>query len=1581
MRKRITSLLLTLMLMLTLIPTGLHTTAGAYLPAPNPNTPHTNNGWVEIYGPYSVIALREYLKDKNNTWYMRLTGNLSLTDEDFYTLAVNGTKYLDLNGYTIDVDTGKKTIEDDMFHVSKDATLVVCDSRGGGRIHYDGRLSMVVGCESNGYSKWRRMRHLFDVEGTMILNGGELDGGRSKEVWVTYSHEADGDGRYTGYARQQLYADGIKVRGNGSLLMNGGSVCGRGKSQAAIRAKDNATVLINGGRVLGFGEADALKVRDKASITIRSGYFETRKIDKEHCGQHDYVIAGSDSHYVYQNGTYGDVGVTGGYCYPGAKLSTGSHSASVTPPSNVKSTYVQLARPKTNIYNPNIENSGTVRLTGYTPYYTEDNSWGKLFEQQYLGTAGTGYTPYYTFAIYDRNGKRVSDEITDVFAPGTQPSRSVSIADFKNKNGGTLALEWLKPYTLRCTVYEFWSTTQDYTASYYSTWNFMQDIVDMRFVTLNTAVEQAESSRGDMANFKVTPSVDNSPNASYIQNVGGGSVHYVYFVNGSVEVADRGPMGGTGLYKNLREGEQRLRCEYEFASNGIPYTIEKEQRVYVFPRVYASTDSGKNYSWREKDEVVCPEKENGALDYVYLRPYTSTSYLTSAGRTTNDYVWQYRSDGEWKDVIVTSTGTGYQQSSNVPGVWINSADGKLATYRSGDYRVMMNFKNVKSYSAAPITVLGRDFDAGTHEVSLTASKNSTEYNVSGCTLTAKFNLGGANWDNSFKADVILQREGVPDGAWGTTVVWPGNEFTCITLYKGNFTQTGNRVFFDSEGTATFDLTRMNIFGNVTDTERIVPGTYRFVLKVPYTKDGKTKYVYSAPCVIQVDKRATGVDIMLAGENLTNGGGTSPSNNTPRCTMPGDQSSIQFSWRLRDADASIPKSPTIKWSIYNGLDLATFDQNTGRLTAKKPGTVTVRLSCSGSGSSFDRYVKVDIPIEGFLVGQPDFGAAAAAGRDYGSVTLPITHVRSFGGSWVENTNSKYMSGTVIGVEGQHVSDGGTYVFGRTSDTVMYNDKFVAKFEIKPKDGYQFILYTTYQSSSHWEMQANSKMIQCNVPGETAMDTALLKGYTEVDRYYNGSGITPANAGLLYPYEELCLKDPTGTVYLDTVFITTDEPKEGDRRYGGDIPQNTNYRNNMLNVRINTIEGFETAGGYPVLSSTSRVSKVPGELVGTGTAYAPVQHADMQSALLSQNPNYPDSWMSVLYDGTNPRTDQDLMRILYAPGTYVSELTINSSVAADGTRYCFAPNVSLVINGHRVQLLYPSDNGTFSPADVESDEYGYQFLGYTPSQLKATYYIVADENPAYNTATVQVAPPETGEQPATASDAAVTGVTYTGDSTEIANHGVYVRRLTWFLDENGNGRLDDGEECTAEHGLSADGTFLGGAVYSAYIELAVTEGMGRLNNEAFTLKVNALEVPISTTAAKGVCTFGQTEVLGYAVTGQVTSYNPTQPVQVKLMQGSVEAYEANLTTVSQGNGKITQTFSFGEVAPGTYDLVFIKEAHLQYKITGVKVLNGAVDLTQHANAKIKMVNMIVGDVNGNGVVDGVDLGIIWNAKHYG
>lgn len=1573
MRKRITSLFLTLVLMLTLIPTGLTTTAEAYLPTPNPNTPHSNNGWVELNGPLGVAALKEYLKDENNTWYMRLTGNISLDDDSFEGITVKGTKYLDLNGYSVDVnrDGGKELT---LFEVPEGSTIVVCDSRGGGRIHYDGYLDMDQSCNSEGGQvKFRAIRNLFHVEGTMILNGGELDGGRSKQVWVTYSHAAGSADYYTGYVRQQLYATGIDVDG-GTLIMNGGSVCGRGDYRDAIYAWNSGTVVINGGRILGLGGANALRCRDyqPPSVSIRGGYFETRKIDKEHCGRYPGA-AHSSPHYVYEEGRYGDVNVKEEHLYPGAKLSTGSHSATVSPPTNVKTNYVKLATTNSNIYNPNIEGSGTVRLNGYAnPYYTEDTSWGKLFAQQYLGTTGTGYTPYYIFAIYDKDGKRVSDEIVDVFTPGTQPGRTVKVSDFKAKGGGELKLDFLKPYTLRCTVSETLSTTQEYTASYYNEWSFMKDVVDMSGITIDGEVWQADSSDGDTADFIMRPTVTNSTNFSHINSLDYGNFRFIYYVDGQevteaekdihiTSGANESTITGWGqsFFASLPEGEQSLRCEFDFESNGIPYNLGMTRKVYVFPRIYATAFGMGDYAMCENDTVTCP-KSGSSYHYAYLRPYTNKSFLTNAGKSVNSYVWQYRDGSEWKNITVKGSGSDYL-ATNVSGVTINEGDGTLRTYRSGDYRVMMNHKNVTSYSAAPITVVGRTYDASAREVSLTANKDSTVYNETGCTLTAKFNLNDANWESTFIAEVVLQRDGVPEGAWkGLDLFNNGKEVKCQDLHYG-YSNGNNRILFDSTGKATFDLTQMKKLANLGDAE-FVPGTYRFMLKVPYKENGVKKYIYSAPCTIQIDKRATGVDVMVGSENITNGGGTTAAS-APSYTMPGNTNILQLGYQPVQPNATIPSSPTVKWYVESDREIATIEESTGKLTAHSPGTALVRMDFSGSGLNYTRYVKVIIPIEGFRMGEPNFGAAAAGGKTYETVEMPITSVRCYNGTWVENTNNKYMSAVVIAVKGQSTGVGS--IINQLTDTVQYNDKFTATFEIKPKEGYQFVLYTSYISGDSWYKKANSKVIQCSIPGDSSLDSAIFKGCEEGGEYYNGSYVTPANATLYYAYEEPCLKDPTGgTIYLNTVFLTTDEPMEGDPRYGGTLPSSN--RNDMLNVRINTIENIFTAGGYPVLSSKSKVSKVP-DVTGTGTAYAPVLYADKDSATSAENPG---SWYNVLYDGSNPRPDADLMRQRYEAGTYISELVITAGVAADGTKYYFEPNTALVINGYKVQLLYPSDNGTFSQADVYDDVYGYQFLGYSPGELRATYYIVSDRQPAYNTATVTLAAPVTGEKAAVASDAIVTGVTRTGESEEIVNHGVYVRRLTWFIDANGNGQLDENEECTPENGLTADGRFLGGKTYSVYFELAVTEGMGRLNNEAFTLKVNDLEVPINTTAAQGVYTFPETEIVGYGVSGNVESFNSdTDPVTIQLIeQGASEAaYEVQVSGGTQSGNKFTAPYAFSDVPTGTYTMRVIKQNHVTREYT---ITVGTEAVTQ--DVKI----WLLGDVNGDGMINAKDKKVIYN-----
>ena len=118
----------------------------------------------------------------------------------------------------------------------------------------------------------------------------------------------------------------------------------------------------------------------------------------------------------------------------------------------------------------------------------------------------------------------------------------------------------------------------------------------------------------------------------------------------------------------------------------------------------------------------------------------------------------------------------------------------------------------------------------------------------------------------------------------------------------------------------------------------------------------------------------------------------------------------------------------------------------------------------------------------------------------------------------------------------------------------------------------------------------------------------------------------------------------------------------------------------------------------------------------------------------------------------------------------------------------------------------------------------------------------------------------------------------------------------------------------------------------------------------------------------------EPTGYTVSGAVTSYNAAAAPQVKLVQGSVEAYEATLDSGTASGAQVTHSFTFSGVVNGTYDLVIIKAAHLTYTLRGVVVRDGNVDLSG------RDITMPVGDLNGDGIIDVSDLNIIWNASNY-
>ena len=120
-------------------------------------------------------------------------------------------------------------------------------------------------------------------------------------------------------------------------------------------------------------------------------------------------------------------------------------------------------------------------------------------------------------------------------------------------------------------------------------------------------------------------------------------------------------------------------------------------------------------------------------------------------------------------------------------------------------------------------------------------------------------------------------------------------------------------------------------------------------------------------------------------------------------------------------------------------------------------------------------------------------------------------------------------------------------------------------------------------------------------------------------------------------------------------------------------------------------------------------------------------------------------------------------------------------------------------------------------------------------------------------------------------------------------------------------------------------------------------------------------------------------GTAVSGRITSYNPTNDTLVELILGGATVASTTIPAV-EGEGAITQTFVISDIAPGTYDLKITKDCHLEYLITGVVVESGILDLTQNDDPEIANITLLAGDVNGDKVIDIKDVILLTSSLTY-
>ena len=286
--------------------------------------------------------------------YVRLNTDISVSGDYGYGIAVKGKKVLDLNGHKLSIKLGKGegySGRQTAISISSGATLMIIDSKGGGKIFGDTWICDPV---DMGYN--RAATDLIYNKGTLIIHmpNGEIETGRSKKQWVTAAAE-DGEypdiayARYSGYIRGQANGTAIIGTKNSKTVLVSGRVIGQGfykfgtdawnhdtPSEKCAAIETKGKFIMYGGEILGSGGADALRAYGgKNNTIVYSGKFRVKSLDK-------MAIAAYKAYTPRPNFTK-----ECGYGYPisgernfaiGSEIIVGDHETTVRPKSETETT-------------------------------------------------------------------------------------------------------------------------------------------------------------------------------------------------------------------------------------------------------------------------------------------------------------------------------------------------------------------------------------------------------------------------------------------------------------------------------------------------------------------------------------------------------------------------------------------------------------------------------------------------------------------------------------------------------------------------------------------------------------------------------------------------------------------------------------------------------------------------------------------------------------------------------------------------------------------------------------------------------------------------------------------------------------------------------------------------------------------------------------------------------------------------------------------------------------------------------------------------------------------------------------------
>lgn len=1537
-RSKILSLLLALLMLVGMVPFSVIPAMAAgfgdvqvtssYAYDPNPKWVEINNAKGNYKGISALKSLMGTTGPGYRNKYIRLTSDLEYVGDDDFNLLmeVNECVHLDLNGHKLiyGVDN-KKGGSKPLITVIGGSELHIYDSQnGGGYIHYEGKLDSKTAYVN------RSLIHVEDG-GKLFVNGGELEAGRSKKIYGTWNESYHVDSQrdtwqdidiWTGNIRHLITGSAIVLQPGSECVINGGEFYGRGDydgHSAAIRARD-AKLIINGGYFKGFSGADALWIDiydTTGTYIINGGEFDTHKNDRL-MRNDDGLWANKGEFYfgIYGYAIKNKQKVT---FNPGADVAisgTGGNKGRQTIKVTPKPTGVKLTPTDWDTFSFGYSGLGsnerilTLDAASYTPHYKGQEYW---LNQDY-----SNKSYYYVAAIwqiFDMDGQPVSEEIVKTGDNFDELDKSVDMRTFQRVEGtGAPQLENGHQYDVRCQLMESWfgydkktAVRKDDTTFRFYASNFDQSHIKFGITGVRQDMNASEFTL-EVKGEDITPHYSTSiSDRSYTFGYQSGDEFLPLASGGSALASEwvtlRGLPGGKQTIVGCMEG-------VDFT--GMRHKFYARQEVFVMPNIqFMLTDT--YYRSYPNDRLELPSEGKT----VWLRSPTDEQ-LREIGMTPSSVRWEMlnQNTGKWEIL----------SGNNTPGIQEGWGNLQLIDGRSGTYRASVEFNGQRWYSPAAV-VEGKDYSASQKlEVTSDCQSMEVDKNNSAIFTYAPVHNSG-DWGVRWYPGVIVYKDNVPKAFYDAMYAWSGNE----KLPDGGVLVSMNK---NGKGQDPTDCKLFSATAILRNRDAMVPGNYTFIPCVKVELAGGVyapDLVKANPINLRVNKRVTSMDIAINGENLTNGV-EHTQNNAPVYTMSESVNKVSISAINNPGNANIPGSngADISWSSSN-RNIA--EVKGGQLYAYRPGTVVITMTYKGKlvnkngvqeTINFTRRIKVTVPIAEVKIDEPNW--KNSLNLMYSQVKLNGLQVRSYNGEW--QSGNGYVENTVTRIARYE----GDYGWDPSEKRVLYNDNYYITFHLKPKTGYQFPLRATTLSGEGL-YRANTATIRTNRVGSSDMNTADKFGYWASGEWNPNTLQTPSVCGIVISYQMELLREPN-TVYVDLVAIETAEPREGDLRYAGEVPDDLTgwHPNDVMGVRVLTLSGETTQDGSPLLASSSNVFKISTPLLGSGTPYTPL--ADGEA---TNNGNSFEGF-TVFRDEENNLSREKLENARYEAATYAHELGIYlANQSAAGTKYYFSPDVRVLVNGHEVQLIDSLGNP-----------------GYNGDSLELGYYFVSDPRPSLINGTIEgLNAPVTGAVAQTADDLTVTGK----DSAGEASDKMYVSGLIWFIDANENGVLDEGERCAPENGFTQDGRFMGGKKYSAFVTLAVEAEDGRIDNTAFTLKLDGIDTPLSTSQAHGVYTFPETEIVGYTVSGTATSFNSdTDEVIIQLTES--DAAEASYEAVVKGN---TASYSIADVPAGTYTMKVMKKNHVTREYT---VTVGSADVTQ--NVKIHL----LGDIDGNGTVTTMD-----------